>query len=456
MPFAETPRTDQAVNCSSVERLEAGSPAVQQILDEFIANFKQQNPNETMGMAILHRVDRLGEWAVIQGSVSGEAKDVIAVQQTPQGYQLAGRYIITTPLASLNEPERLIPQYFLDQLSEAPPALFTCLDQSWLLAEGYPGEVDHIFQIAFVSTDDFTTDGVSEIHTLQSDGSNHSMLLHEPMLILGLAASPHGAEIAFWGCAGSLSIDCSLDEDLDVWVVNWDGSNLHNLTEDSPRSDLHPDWSPDGEQIVFESDRSGISQIYIMNADGSGPKALTAGPDWNTEPKWSPDGNWIAYHCRQGGETNICVVSPEGEPAGEPISGVKPAWSSGEQLAFLCYRNSQSDLCIAHPDGSDSVNLTHTPSDEHSPAWSPDGNWLAFVSNRGNDLEIYTICVTCPKTPDSLRLTFEPRSAGAPIWSPDGRQIAYLTSHVLMLIQADGSDATYLASGVFGSPIWKP
>jgi Tol biopolymer transport system component len=452
---------DSAGDCAAVERLAPDSAEAQQIVEEFVASYKEQYPTEYMGMAILDGVDRLGEWAVVQGSVSGEGKDVIAVRQTPQGYQIAERYIITAPLESFDEPEKLVPEYFLERLPDAPQALFTCLDQSWLLAVGYPGEPPGVFQLAYVGTDGFTSEGVTEIKTIHSDGSNPDVLLHEAMLIMGLASSPDGERMAFWGCPGSLANDCLSGEDLDLWVMNWDGSNLRNLTEDSAADDSHPDWSPDGRQIVFDSRRSGKAEIYVMRADGSGMRQITERAEDNREAKWSPDGKWISFHCGMGGETQICVVSPDGKSAGEAISGTTPVWQpasvEGEaRLAFLCFEAGQSDICTARPDGSDLENLTDGPSDEHSAAWSPDGNWIAFVSNRGDDIDVYKVCATCPGEPSVVRLTDEPRPAGWPAWSPDGSRVAYESAGDLLVVNADRSGVTYLTSGVFGPPIWRP
>jgi hypothetical protein len=455
-------RADLDVNCSTVERLPPDSAEAQQIMEELIQNFREQHPTEAMGMAILHRVDHLGEWAVVTGSVVGEGKDIIAVRQTPQGYQIAEHYHISVPLESPEDLEKRVIEPFLERLPEAPDALFTCLDRAWLLAVGSETEPPGIYQLAYIGTSDNTTEGLTEINTIQSDGSNHTVLLSEAMLILGLVSSPEGEKIAFWGCPGNLANDCSPGEDLDVWVVNWDGSNLSNLTEDSAANESHPDWSPNGQQLVFDSDSSGNSQLYIMYSDGSNPRALTDEPGQNKEPKWSPDGQWIAYHCMLGSETRICIVSPDGQPAGSPISGTTPVWSpsgsvGGMRLAFLCFQDGYSDICTARPDGSEMAKLTSSPADEHTLAWSPDGNWLAFVSNRDDDVDVYKICVTCPGESAAIRLTDEPRPAGWPAWSPNGGRVAYvdLGGQDLLLVNADRSDAMYLASGVFSPPVWQ-
>ncbi|RPI87284.1 MAG: hypothetical protein EHM41_05500 [Chloroflexi bacterium] len=455
---------DTVVDCSAVERLLLDSPEAQQIRAEFITHFKEQNPTEYMGLAILHRIDRVVEWVVIQGSVSGEAKDVIAVRQTPDGYQLAERYTITAPLASFDEPEKIVPEYFLEKLPDAPEVLFTCLDQSWMIGQAVVPASD--YSIAFVGTDDATTAGVTQLFKIQSDGSDRTLLLSEPMLIMDLAPSPFGRQIAFWGCPGSLSAECDLGENLDVWVIDREGSHLRNLTDDSVESDMHPTWSPDGQFIAFESWRTGKAQIFIMKPDGSGIRQLTTGTDYNSVPVWSRDGNWIAYPCQQdtgdfNEPTRSCVVSPQGEPAGEPIDGVISDWSpvGPDVEARLAFRSrgegGVDDICTAYPDGSDLVNLTNSLSREHDAVWSPDGEWIAYVAAQDGDIDIFKICAACAN-PLAVRLTDDPKETHWPAWSPDGSQIAYAVGQDLMVVNADGSDALYLVSGNWLQPVWLP
>jgi TolB protein len=88
----------------------------------------------------------------------------------------------------------------------------------------------------------------------------------------------------------------------DIYVMNADGSDMTRLTFD-PAGDNGPQWSPDGQQILFQSDRdkvpgemSGDDEIYVMNPDGTEQTRLTHHAGQDAFPRWSPDGRHIVFH----------------------------------------------------------------------------------------------------------------------------------------------------------------
>jgi Tol biopolymer transport system component len=74
----------------------------------------------------------------------------------------------------------------------------------------------------------------------------------------------------------------------------------------------HPDWSPAGDQIAYQSPASGNWDLYMINADGSGQRQLTTDPAIEGLPSWSPDGQWVAYLSDAGGNWGIWIVRSDG------------------------------------------------------------------------------------------------------------------------------------------------
>ena len=211
--------------------------------------------------------------------------------------------------------------------------------------------------------------GAFEIWMMNSDGTDQRQITRTGGRMLFPKVSPDGTAIAF---SGALTADAP-DEESDIWLVDVDGTGLTQLTS-APGSDAYVTWSPDGEHIAWVSYRSGTSEIWVMNADGTNPRALTAdGTPKDQLPDWSPDGSLIAYAA--GG-----------------------------------------DIVVMNSDGTDPHTITTDPADDFGPAWSPDSTQIAFVSTRDDPQQHYVIDVDGT---DEHKLPTDGRVA-VPDWSGAG------------------------------------
>ena len=113
-----------------------------------------------------------------------------------------------------------------------------------------------------------------------------------------------------------------------IFVMNADGTGLVQLSN-GVASDLKPNWSPNGAKLVFSSNASGSSEIWTLNgADGSGRTQITNDAHSNIEPAWSPDGSQIVYTSHLNATT---VVTMAVTPTGGAPTAVTPSSSSNEQ-----------------------------------------------------------------------------------------------------------------------------
>jgi TolB protein len=135
-------------------------------------------------------------------------------------------------------------------------------------------------QIAFTVA---TGPGLLEIHRIQADGSREVTLLKDPSLgPVRVAWSPDGPQLAFSGWVAP-------DGRYDIFVMDALGSTPRRLTSAAKGAgNFNPTWSPDGTKIAFIGDRDGRSQIYTMNADGTGVTQLTHSEGGNGEVAWQP------------------------------------------------------------------------------------------------------------------------------------------------------------------------
>jgi len=154
-----------------------------------------------------------------------------------------------------------------------------------------------------IFTSELFPGGNAEIFSMNADGSNQVNLTNRSSQEVAPVMSPDGRKILFHSNLNFASISPG---DQDIYSMDPDGSNIQNITNDSnvDRRDVYPNWSPDGTQFVFErlSTNFANSNIYKMNADGTGLTQLTfgtvqpaGGTGLNRNPVWSPDGTRISF-----------------------------------------------------------------------------------------------------------------------------------------------------------------
>jgi TolB protein len=241
-----------------------------------------------------------------------------------------------------------------------------------------------------------------------------------------------------------------------------------------------PRWSPDGARLAFAGTppEGGGSRIYVVAADGSGLRALTRPPKGanDSDPDWSPDGRRIVFDRRTPSPIvagppptvlgpQLYVMTADGSGVHVLGDGRSPAWSpDGKLIAYVTERQvgpaSFRTVSVMRSDGGGRRKLTLSASQaEDTPDWSPDGRLIVF-SDEGR------IAVVPRGGGSATPLTAGTLPDEDPSWSPDATRIAFVRTlltrgapaHRLLVMRADGSRQRVLVGGRWESlaPDWRP
>jgi dipeptidyl aminopeptidase/acylaminoacyl peptidase len=244
--------------------------------------------------------------------------------------------------------------------------------------------------------------------------------------------SPDGKWVAY--VVGTL--DAEKDKrDTDLWMVSWDGVQQIRLTATPETGEREPRWSPDGRYLAFlsargdEEERKKGGQVWLLDRRGGEAQKLTDLKGGVADYAWSPDGK------------RLCLVVNDFDPTSDPekMEGWKRKTPPPVVIDRYHFKSDEggyltrlyTHLTVFDVATKKAEILTAGLFDDASPAWSPDGTSIAFISNRTPDpdrnenTDVYVIEARAG-APARALTTFEGRDSGRPAWSPDGKWIAYL------------------------------
>ena len=322
------------------------------------------------------------------------------------------------------------------------------------------------------------------IYVMQSDGTNYRQLADSGY---NPTWSPDGREVAVaddnvWDYENRNTYPSASQ----LWAINVETRERRVITKHDA---VQPSWSPHGDRLAFWGEqKGGRRDIWTVTAKGGEPTPVTDDEfiDWN--PVWSADGEYLYFLSNRGGEMNLWRVAIE-ESTGRLEGGFEPAtlpsnncqqvdiarngnvlvygqnmrsenvfeidfdpaerfaaasaneltqglkrytWVSfspdDQKFVYLARGEPQQDLFIADRHGSPLQRLTDDAAQDIVPRWSPDGSWIAFLSDRAGKYEIWKIR---PNGQELSQMTYEPgKEVIAPVWSPDGTKLLYQIRNV--------------------------
>ena len=200
--------------------------------------------------------------------------------------------------------------------------------------------------------------------------------------------------------------DATNNGNQDIWLSDFGRAVMTRLTFD-PKNDRDPVWSPDGRQIAFSSDRSGVVQIYRKDAGGGGQEEqLTEGPNPKFVSDWSRDGRYLLY----------LESAPKTQDDLWALPLEAPGGSSG-------------------PGARKPILVLQTPFRERHAVFSPDGKWIAYTSDESGQDEVYVMAFAGAPASGGGAGTKVPggkwqisnQGGTRPKWRGDGKELFYVS-----------------------------
>jgi TolB protein len=247
-----------------------------------------------------------------------------------------------------------------------------------------------------------------------------------------------------------------------IWTMRPDGSKAKQITSSS-LDKRYPAWAKDNNEVFF---RTNNNRAFIVNFDTAEEKLIVPSFGLNNGVAPSPDGSKLLltrFRARPKDSGNLWLTRADGKDSRilTRDEGLQydPAWSpDGQKIAYICGHGYRTDeLYIIDSDGGNKRRLTNNEAIELLPAFSPDGKTIAYVSDVTGNYEIWLM-----DTDGSNRrqLTNSKGIDTRPCWSPDGGRIVFISNRSgklqLWIMDKNGSNLEQLTTGPPSvDPAWR-
>lgn len=219
----------------------------------------------------------------------------------------------------------------------------------------------------------------SELYVMNANGSNvRRITFTEGVTDFQPAWSPDGRRIVISRAAGITPPPGYPTVEADLVIVDVATGHEHQITSRPDTWEWYAHWSPDGKRIAFEGDllEPGNDDVYTIKVDGTGLQRLTTRPGFDGDVRYSPDGTQLVFDSDRAGDSDLFLMRTNGTNVRQLTTDHASFSASfspdGQSLAFARDVNGVPDVFRMRLDGTQLINLTRSPSSfEFDPEWSP-------------------------------------------------------------------------------------